>query len=82
MTDARKERIDTDAAWEILSSRSRILTARGKKVTEWSPSKVNKEALLKAAMGPSGNLRAPTLKLKECIIVGFNEACYTDTFST
>ncbi len=57
------------------------MTARGKKILTWQPSDANKEALLKAAMGPSGNLRAPTLRLKEQIVVGFNEALYEETFT-
>ncbi|BCS98579.1 hypothetical protein DSLASN_42110 [Desulfoluna limicola] len=58
-----------------------VVTARGKKVVEWEPSDDNREALLKAAMGPSGNLRAPTLRLNDKIIVGFHEAFYAATFT-
>lgn len=79
--DARKERIDADAAWAILSSRPLVITARGKKVTEWQASDENKEAILKAAMGPSGNLRAPTLRLKDRIVVGFHDDYYKATFA-
>lgn len=57
------------------------MTARGKKIVTWQPSDANKEALLKAAMGPSGNLRAPTLRLKDRIVVGFHEALYTETLA-
>jgi len=57
-----------------------VVTARGKKIVEWQPSDENKEALLKAAMGPSGNLRAPTLRLQDKMIVGFHEEFYTATF--
>ncbi|SCY62805.1 hypothetical protein SAMN05216233_1149 [Desulfoluna spongiiphila] len=81
MVDARKERIDADAAWTILSSRPLVITARGKKVTEWQTTDTNKEAILKAAMGPSGNLRAPTLRLKDRIVVGFHEDFYKATFA-
>lgn len=50
-------------------------------MVEWEPSDANKEALLKAAMGPSGNLRAPTLRLNDKIIVGFHEEFYAATFT-
>ena len=51
-------------------------------MVEWTPSEETKEALLKAAMGPSGNLRAPTLRLKESLFVGFHETSYMELFST
>jgi len=31
---------------------------------------------MKKAMGPSGNLRAPTYRVGEEIIIGFNEELY------
>jgi hypothetical protein len=32
-------------------------------------------------MGPSGNLRAPTLKIGDTLIVGFNPDLYQQQFS-
>ena len=40
-------------------------------ITPWQ------EEILKAAMGRSGNLRAPTLKTKNAVYIGFNEEIYT-----
>lgn len=31
------------------------------------------EAIIKAMLGPTGNLRAPTLVVSDTVIVGFNE---------
>ncbi len=80
-SDARKERIDADAAWEMLKSATRILTAKGKKVQEWNPQADTKDAILKAAMGPSGNLRAPTLRIGETFYIGFNADMYENELS-
>ena len=50
-------------------------------MTEWQATDTNKEAILKAAMGPSGNLRAPTLRLKDRFVVGFHDDFYKATFA-
>jgi len=42
------------------------------------PEKDPKEDILKKIIGPSGNLRAPTLKIGEIFIVGFNLDLYTE----
>jgi hypothetical protein len=36
----------------------------------------DREALLKVLLGPSGNLRAPTLLKGRTLIVGFDDASY------
>ena len=38
----------------------------------------DQEAVLKAVMGPSGNLRAPTFKIGDQYIVGFNLDMYAE----
>lgn len=35
-----------------------------------------KEAVLKNAMGPSGNLRAPTYRVRDQFVIGFNADLY------
>ncbi len=78
--DARKQRIDSDAAWELLQSAALITTARGKKVQAFTPKLDDKAGILKHAMGPSGNLRAPALRLKDQFIIGFNLDFYEQVF--
>ncbi len=34
--------------------------------------------LLKHLLGPTGNLRAPTLRVAKTLLVGFNEECYAE----
>jgi len=36
--------------------------------------------LLKLVLGPTGNLRAPTLKVGNRIVVGFNQEMYESVF--
>ena len=74
--DARKERIDSETAWQMLKPAKRIVTAKGRKVQGWNPQKDDKTMILKAAIGPSGNLRAPTLQIDNTFIIGFNIELY------
>ena len=74
--DARKEKIDTEKAWVILSQASGITVAKGKKELHFIPSDKNSVEILKAVIGPSGNLRAPTLKIGNRFLVGFNIELY------
>lgn len=74
--DARKEKIDQTRAWEMLAAADQIQIGKGKKVLTFEPLPENREDILKAAMGRSGNLRAPALKVGRRIMIGFNEALY------
>ena len=40
--------------------------------------KPSRAELLGLLLGPTGNLRAPTLRRKRALIVGFDEATYKD----
>ena len=78
--DARKQRIDADAAWKLLQSAGKIITAKGKKVQTFSPKSDDKADILRQAMGPSGNLRAPALRAKDSFVIGFNKELYEQRF--
>lgn len=76
VVDARKTRIDEDAAWELLKSAKSITVAKGKKVQKFETVSEEKEEIMKNVMGPSGNLRAPTYRVKDQFIIGFNADLY------
>jgi hypothetical protein len=76
IVDARKTRIDEDEAWALLKTASSVTVAKGKKVQRFAEVVNQKEALLQQAMGPSGNLRAPTYRVKDQFIIGFNAELY------
>lgn len=80
VVDARKTRIDEQAAWELLKTAGSVAVAKGKKVQNFTTGSEEKEALLQQAMGPSGNLRAPTYRIKDQFVIGFNADLYEDTF--
>lgn len=80
VVDARKTKIDEKAAWELLKTAKAVVVAKGKKVQTFTTSADEKDALLQQAMGPSGNLRAPTYRLKDQFVVGFNLELYEAAF--
>ena len=76
ITNASKEKIDANQAWETIKSASSIHVAKGKKTISWNPKSDDREEILKTVMGPSGNLRAPTWKIGSDILGGFSEEQY------
>ena len=54
-----------------------VLVARGKKVVTFDMAAPPDDDTLAAAMlGPTGNLKAPTLRIGETLLVGFGETAY------
>lgn len=60
----------------ILEGTSRLIVAKGKKVSEWTLKGEPPEDAVVAMLGPTGNLRAPTLRVGRTTLVGFDQ----DTF--
>lgn len=76
--EARKLKIDQDAAWQVIERVDAVIIGKGKKFIRYTPDESNKAEILKAALGRSGNLRAPTLESDKTLIVGYNEALYDE----
>ena len=64
----------------MLENASRLIAAKGKKVTEFSGDSLSSEQAVNAMLGPTGNLRAPTALVGETVLVGFNEDVYSSVF--
>ena len=81
-SDARKEKLDATAVWERLGNAARVVVAKGKRIETFVPTENAQDAILKAVMGRSGNLRAPTVQIADVFYVGYNDALYAeDPFS-
>jgi hypothetical protein len=76
LMDAKKEKIDREMAWELLQTRPMIYIGKGKKLLSLAPDESCKEEILKAAMGRSGNLRAPAVKTNKAFFIGYNDTLY------
>jgi hypothetical protein len=76
IVDAKKEKIDRKMAWQLMQTRQTVYIGKGKKVLSLTPEEAHKEEILKAAMGRSGNLRAPSVKTKDAFFIGYNDMIY------
>ncbi len=70
---ARKE------AEGLARAATRILVTKGKQVSEFAGGKPD-EKLLQAMLGPTGNLRAPTLRKGKTLVVGFHPEVFEEIF--
>jgi arsenate reductase-like glutaredoxin family protein len=61
---------------------SKIVVAKGKKVVTFDMKKdpPGDDTLLAALLGPTGNLRAPTIRKGLTLLVGFDEDMYRRVF--
>ena len=73
---ANKTPLGPEEAWARLSQGKRVTMAMGKKIVTLIPGPANREAILAAAIGRSGKLRAPTLQVGATFYVGFNAEMY------
>ena len=78
--DAKKATITRQRALDVLEGVDEVYATKGKKVVHVDlrrekPDRAMLESLL---IGPSGNLRAPTLRKGRTLYVGFNEEAYKD----
>ncbi|MCS7022380.1 MAG: ArsC family (seleno)protein [Gemmataceae bacterium] len=57
-----------------------IVIGRGQKVQRWDLRQptVSMDELVSQVLGPTGNLRAPTLRIGNTLIVGYHEATYRE----
>jgi arsenate reductase-like glutaredoxin family protein len=80
--DARKERLGPDAAVKLTQDVAEVIAAKGKKVVRYNlaKDKPSRDDLLAVMMGPSGNLRAPTLRKGKKLLIGFDPAAYREVF--
>jgi arsenate reductase-like glutaredoxin family protein len=71
-------------ALELAKTVEEIYSFKGKKVTHFvmSKDKPGDKELLEALLGPTGNLRAPSIKVGKKLIVGFNEEFFASNFKT
>jgi hypothetical protein len=64
-----------DAA-AIAKQASVVIVAKGAKVREFKPGGRAGREIVDAMLGPTGNLRAPTIRRGKVVLVGFNEGIF------
>jgi arsenate reductase-like glutaredoxin family protein len=77
-TDATKERRGRDEALALAKSVSQVVVGKGKKVLtfDMQHDPPDDETLLAHMLGPTGNLKAPTIRKGKTLLVGFSEEAY------
>ncbi len=80
--NAGKEKFGPADLDEVFGGATQVVVARGKKVLRFDlkESSVTDEDFQKAVIGPSGNLRAPTIRAGKTMLVGFHEEAYGERF--
>ena len=80
--DAKKTTLKQKEALAVVKQVNEIYVAKGKKVVHLNikRDKPDKETLTKLLLGPTGNLRAPTLRKGKTLVVGFDEETYRTVF--
>jgi arsenate reductase-like glutaredoxin family protein len=76
--DASKDRRGRDEALSLARSADKIIVGKGKKVVafDMKHDPPDEETLLASLLGPTGNLRAPTIRKGKTLMVGFSEEAY------
>ncbi len=79
--DAKKVKKGRDEALALARAADTVVVARGKKVLTYDmKAPPTDDELAAALLGPTGNLKAPTLRIGRLLLVGFGEAAYQQVF--
>lgn len=80
--NAKKQTLGKADALELAKTADDIYSSKGKKVVHVNmrKDKPDDELLAELLLGPTGNLRAPTLRMGKTLVVGFDEATYKNVF--
>ncbi|HVS40146.1 MAG TPA: ArsC family (seleno)protein [Gemmataceae bacterium] len=82
VVDATKQRFGRDDALKLAKAADRVVTGKGGKVVVFDmKAPPDDDTLAAALLGPSGNLKAPTLRVGRTLLVGFSEAAYRQVFA-
>jgi len=78
--DAKKKVLAGPEALALARAADQLYVAKGKKIVhvDLKKEKPDDATLLSLMLGPTGNLRAPTVRRGKTLIVGFDAATYSD----
>ena len=82
-TVSASRQLGRDEALTMARQAQRLIAAKGKKVTvvDLTQAHPSDDALAALLLGPTGNLRAPVMRVGQIILVGYNEQAFVDVFS-
>ncbi len=78
LVDARKTRLGRRDALALLEGMDELIAAKGAKVerVDLRAGRPDRATIERLMLGPSGKLRAPTLRVARTVLVGFDEPTY------
>ncbi|MEX2205087.1 MAG: hypothetical protein WEF50_02560 [Myxococcota bacterium] len=68
-------------AVRLVKAATRVIVAKGKTLRSFTPGGKAPAEIVEAVLGPTGNLRAPALRVGDTLVVGWNAEAYTDALS-
>ena len=76
--DARKAQRGPEDALQLAKAAQKIVVAKGKKlvVLDMRVDRPDDQTLLSHLLGPTGNLRAPTVRRGKTLLVGISDEAY------
>ncbi|MCI0379818.1 MAG: hypothetical protein L0215_19735 [Gemmataceae bacterium] len=80
LVDAGKDRKGRAQALALAKEAAKIVVARGKKVVSFDMKKdpPDDDTLAAHVLGPTGNLRAPTVRKGKTLYIGFSDDVYRE----
>ena len=73
-------KLQRNDAVALLEAATAAHIAKGRKLQAFTGEDRLSDEAVGAMLGSTGNLRAPTLRVGEVLLVGFNEAVYAEVF--
>jgi arsenate reductase-like glutaredoxin family protein len=80
VVNAGKAKLGRSDALKLAKAANKVIAARGRKIVAFDMKKSppSDADLLAVIIGPTGNLRAPTLRIGKTLVVGFSEEAYRE----
>lgn len=76
------QKLQSADAETLLKAASKLIAMKGKKVLEFPGGAKTSDEAVQAMLGPTGNLRAPTIQRGKTLLVGFNEDVFSEVFGS
>ena len=69
-------KLGREDALALAAAAAKVIVAKGRKLDEYLVNGAPSDEVVDAMLGPTGNLRAPTMRVGKTVMVGFNEGQY------
>ncbi len=79
-TTPASRKLGKKEAVALAKAASKIIVVKGKKVSRWQAGGKDDSGSVAAMLGPTGNLRAPTVRVGKTVVVGYSDEVYGDIF--